>query len=60
MNNSDYGCVVRIFVGPSYDCTATNDEESDRAMAADGTTKAPTFEERGAIDVIYCDGSDWS
>ena len=21
VNNSDYGCVVRILVGPSYDCT---------------------------------------
>ena len=42
MNDSNHACVVRIFVGPLYvrAALATNFEESDRAVAADGTTNA--------------------
>ena len=51
MNNSDY---VRIFVGPSYDCTG-NQRRRERsiAMAADGTTKRLYLHHQGEFQHNY-------
>ena len=37
--DSDHGCVVRIYIGPSWDCTGNHVKESDRAMAANSTSE---------------------
>ena len=52
---SDYGCVVRTFVGPSVRAVlATKVEESTRAMAADGNTNALATPHQGEFQYQTC------
>ena len=53
MNDGDHGCVVRISLwGLRKAVLATSVEESDRAMATDGTTKALVGEFQHKMIVI--------